>query len=455
MQLIADRFAVDDDGRAVDLATGVRVTLVTGAAGGISEQHRWTARCDALRGLHHRVIAPLLDFGAIGEASRFEAWRCGGRWCGAPDAARVLHEVAEAVLRGSGLATGTDDAAHVGHDGGVVWVPGADTGYPLDVSYPTADDVPMRQRGLAHVDRPAVRALAEMLGAAPGPRPHVAALWGSTGSGKTTAVAELARLARLNGLSPIAAPFIATAYADLVEGRSLFIIDDEARATGWPALLHSVLRTALPHALLLVGEREVRGVDGVVLRRVSVDALVTAIRPRVTDDRLLAWARRAAERANGLPGRFAEILRPEGVVARRRARDRTRLRVAEQSAAYGADVVAASAPSIDVTRSPRKGAWPAPGELAALRRRVADAVDQLSRGRHEPAIRQLRQAIGGFARRDAWTEAGEGGLVLASALLRRGRVREAQAALDETRTHAGRAGSDALLLDVAAMSGDT
>jgi DNA-binding NtrC family response regulator len=454
MQLIADRFAVHDDGRTIDLATGALVTLVMGAAGGIAEQRRWAARCDALRGLHHRVIAPLLDFGALGESSRFEAWRCGSRWRGAPDAAQALHAVAEAVLRGSGLAVGADDTAHIGHDGALVWVPGADTGYPLDVCYPSGDDLPMRQRGLAHVDRPAVRALAEMLSAAPGPRPHVAAIWGSGGSGKTTAVAELARLARLNGLSPVAAPLIQSAFADLIAGRSLFIIDDEGRATGWPALLHSVLRTALPHALVLVGEREVRGVDGIALGRVPAEALVAAIRPRVIDDRLAAWARRAAERANGLPGRFADCLRPQSTSARRVARDHTRLRVAEQSITYGADVVEVPVTSLDGAGPQRKGAWPAPGELAALRRRMADAIDQLSRGRHAPAIRQVRQAIGGFARRDAWIDAGDGGLVLASALLRRGRVREAQAALEETRQYAGRAGRDALLLDVAALSGD-
>jgi DNA-binding NtrC family response regulator len=453
MQLVADRFAVDDDGRAIDLATGTRVVLVTGAAGGISEQRRWMARCDALRGVHHRAIAPLVDFGGVGESSRFEAWHCGGRWAGAPDGARLLRGVAETVLRGSGLAFSDDADARVGRDGGVVWLPGVGTGYPLDADYPAAGDFPMRERGLAHIDRPAVRALAEMLGHGAGPRPHVAAVWGSSGAGKTVAVAELARVARLNGLSPIAASLIRTPYADLLKGRSLFIIDDDACGAGWPALVHAVLRTSLPHALLLVGDREVRGVDGVRLERVSVDALVAAIRPRVTDSRLEAWARRAADRADGLPGRFADVLRPERVLARRRARHDTRLRVAEQPAAYGTDEVTGNATRL-VTRSSAGGAWPAPGELAALRRRMAGAVEDLARGRHAPAIRQLRQSIGGLARRDAWTEAGDGGLVLASALLRRGRVREAQAALEETRQYAGRAGRDTLLLDIAALSGD-
>src|SRR4051812_35301614 len=59
MQLVADRFAVHEDGRAFDLATGSRVTLTVGTAGGVSEQLRWTARCGMLRTLRHRAMAPL------------------------------------------------------------------------------------------------------------------------------------------------------------------------------------------------------------------------------------------------------------------------------------------------------------------------------------------------------------------------------------------------------------
>ena len=73
MQLMADRFAIDDRGRALDLATGARVTLTVGTAGGVSEQLRWSARCAALHALHHRRLAQLLDFGPIGETERFEA----------------------------------------------------------------------------------------------------------------------------------------------------------------------------------------------------------------------------------------------------------------------------------------------------------------------------------------------------------------------------------------------
>ena len=84
-----------EDGRAFDLATGARVTLIVGSAGGVSEQLRWIARCDTLRALHHRAIAPLVDFGLVGESSRFEAWRCGSARVG--DGGRVAARSRDAV----------------------------------------------------------------------------------------------------------------------------------------------------------------------------------------------------------------------------------------------------------------------------------------------------------------------------------------------------------------------
>ena len=103
MQLVADRFVVEDSSdrrecRAIDLATGAGVILTIGSAGSVSEQTQWTLRCDGLHRLHHRSIAPLLDFGIIGESSRFEAWRCGGTWQGSPQVACAVRERADRFL---------------------------------------------------------------------------------------------------------------------------------------------------------------------------------------------------------------------------------------------------------------------------------------------------------------------------------------------------------------------
>src|SRR6188472_3170869 len=45
MELIADRFALHEGTCAFDLATGARVRLIVGSAGGVSEQLRWTDTC--------------------------------------------------------------------------------------------------------------------------------------------------------------------------------------------------------------------------------------------------------------------------------------------------------------------------------------------------------------------------------------------------------------------------
>src|SRR5471030_1292522 len=103
MQLVADRFAAEDDGRVVDLATGALVTVAVGSAGGVAEQLRWVVRCDQLRTLHHPSIAPLVDFGLLGETSRFEAWGCGPPWLGAPEAAQAARDIASTFLQASGL----------------------------------------------------------------------------------------------------------------------------------------------------------------------------------------------------------------------------------------------------------------------------------------------------------------------------------------------------------------
>src|SRR5262249_54168083 len=101
MHVLADRFAVDERGRAIDLATGARVAIATNSNGGVAEQARWAARCAWWHRLRHRAIAPLVDFGLIGECARFEAFACRGVWRGSPDEARAVHERATRFLHGT------------------------------------------------------------------------------------------------------------------------------------------------------------------------------------------------------------------------------------------------------------------------------------------------------------------------------------------------------------------
>jgi transcriptional regulator with GAF, ATPase, and Fis domain len=453
MQLVADRFAAHKDGRVFDLSTGAPVTLVIGSAGGVSEQLRWGERCDALRALRHPAMAPLIDYGLFGVSSRFEVWGCGGALRRRDDG-NAIHARASRWLRACGRSAAAcrPDSIRSASDGREVWLPEAGTGYPEAAIDDEDVSLSIDDRGLQIVERPVVTILAEMFQAADA-RPSVSVLWGPPGGGKRIVVGELARIARTTGHIPIAASLISSCQAQLWEGRSLFVIADSAQEGVWQAFLNASLKDAQRHVLLLVGEREHPLIGGVHVGRLSIDEMTSAVRPQAAHRRLAQHVRRAAERAHGLPGRFAHLLWPDWATQHRprsSAVPSRVSRVAEQRAVYGhqqsADEVFNTPPII--------GAWPAPGELAALRRRMDGAIDDVSRGRHAPGIRQLRQVVGCLARRGAWVDASRGAQSLSAALLRRGRPRDALAAAADGRDYATHGGDEPALVEFAIVGGN-
>ncbi len=477
MQLIADRFVTGDDGGVVDLATGDRVVLTIAAAGGCADQTRWAVRCDALQKLHHPAIASMVDYGAMGE-QRFEAWECGAPWSGAQVEAERALSAASSFLRTCGLTEGGPSWRSVHQWAGrAVVLPDAATGYPGDA---TPDDVRTEDGkvlcGIAHVERRAASAIAELFDWV-GPRTQVVALWGPTGSGKTSVVSELARVARLKGFVPVSARVLGSPWADAVGARTLFLIDDEVSA-GWTSLLDASIRWPRPHVLVFTGGDDIRAVQGLALERLPAGALAAAIRPMRRGSPVERRVRWALQQADGWPGRLARLLwrddaRTEDGPAEAGhhgyARSSCGLKsrggaassdgvgsrsggwlAAEQPAAYGSDEIAEIHPA-----GPSEGCpWPAPGEIAALRRRMDGAMRQLETGRHAPGDRELRQAIGSLARRDDWTSARRGALALAASLLKRGRARDAQSTIEEARGHSVRAGGEeSALVDVATLAG--
>ena len=216
MHLLADRFAVNDRGLAIDLSSGARVAIETMSGGGVAEQQRWHARCGWLHAVQHGAIAPLVDYGLVGETARFEAFDCGVVPRAAVDDARAVHGRAMRFLHGTGRSTAVfaHDRIRTRGDGRAVWLPDANSGYEREDATPPPI-VPLPQRGLRIVDRPAVAVLAEMF-RADGARPLAAALWGPPGSGKRFVVRALARAARANGFVPIAAATLDTPIAEIV-----------------------------------------------------------------------------------------------------------------------------------------------------------------------------------------------------------------------------------------------
>ncbi len=442
---------------ALDLATGDRVALTMTSVGGESDQRRWALRCDTLQKLRHPSIARLVDYGIAGESQRFEAWRCDGPWCGSAAQSEEVRARAFRVLGASSLSDGSLSAASVHHSRtGPVVLPEAATGYSEERRDAGHCDLPLHDRGINTIQRPAVAALGELFERTGGTRPHIAALWGPIGAGKRTAIDDLARMARLQGFVPVAARVL-SALADRLRGRRLFVIDDEESRLGWRVLLGAALASPRPHVLLFISREEVPSVDGIGLEPVSADALAGAVSPGSETGADLARLRRMAGQAGGWPGRFARLLwreratpcfdAPHMAPSIDRRQTPGPFRVAEQSVMYGVDENLSLAP----TNRPRSG--PDAAELAALARRVDLGSRLVADGRHAPGERVLRQAIGGLSRREDWERAGEGSLALASMLLRRGRVRDAQAALQSAADHWRRTGDDPRLIDVAVLSG--
>ena len=213
-------------------------------------------------------------------------------------------------------------------------------------------------------------------------------------------------------------------------------------------MLDVSIRCPRAHVLVFAGTEDIQGVQGLALERLSAEALAAAIRPIDRSPRLDERVRRAVREADGLPGRLTQLLW-RGVDRRGPARARDACYAAEQPAVYGANAIG----PMDTAASADRRGWPAPGELASLRRRMEVAMRQLETGRHARGDRGLRQAVGSLARREDWTHAGRGALMLARSLLKRGRTRDAQAALDQAREHCVRAKEEAPLVDVATLAG--
>ena len=217
-------------------------------------------------------------------------------------------------------------------------------------------------------------------------------LFGPPGSGKSAMLLRLARCARLQGFIPFAAHLLSSPLASVLEERSAFLIDDGG-AAGLRVLVDVLLRSARPHVLLQTSTEDAPGLPNICLSRTS--------------------SRRT----------------PVPVITR----------AAERAPVYGA-----SATTI---------AWPVPGEVLALRQQVEEGACHIDHGRHAPGERALRQAIGGLMRRGEWSSAAEGSLALAGSLLKRGRPRDAKAAVEGARESCRKAQGDRLLIAAATLSG--
>ena len=450
MQLFADRFVItsEHDGahRAIDLATGALVTVLTSSAGGASDEMRWSVRCDRFFRLRHRCIARLVDYGAVGPSTRFEAWRCGDLWRGGSRVAATTLAQARVFLHASGCVEGELSPANLCTDGGrPVLLPRPATGYDGIPAGPQAILDDLSCCGVTTIERPSVDAIAEILAAANGPAPVAIMLGAVDGAGRSVAVQQLARVARLRGFVPLTldAQRLQPAEAvEAIEGRTLCLFDRQGGERAWLWLLDRILNAERPHVLISIGAHCLSGAGRLRLERISPEAMVQSVTPGVESAALRKAVERAGRRSEGLPARFAELLWGPPVSSRD-ARRRWAHQAAERPPIYGEALSAA----------PPARIWPAPSDVAAHRKRLADALDLLARGRHAPAERGLRAVIGSLARRHDWHHAVRGELALAAALLRRGKACGARQVLVDARAFASQAGNDPLFLEIGVLAG--
>jgi hypothetical protein len=132
---------------------------------------------------------------------------------------------------------------------------------------------------------------------------------------------------------PISAELLALPLASAIDGRSVFLIDDETSA--WArGLLDAAMRSPRAHVVVCTSREDIRGISGVGLPRLSPTSLAAAVRPRRAgaDPRI----RRAAERADGIPGRFTRLIYGDRVRKRAGAADAGLAQVAERALRFTA-----------------------------------------------------------------------------------------------------------------------
>ncbi|MFN7916942.1 MAG: sigma 54-interacting transcriptional regulator [Vicinamibacterales bacterium] len=438
MQLIADRFVRNSSGCAWDLATGVRVTLVMSTAGGVSDQAAWSERCAWLFSVSHARLAPLVDYGVVGETGHFEAWGATVPWTGAASSATLAARSAGRFLAANDRSA-PEGAVTVGAAGDrAVLIPGAAAGRRVDAA--TASALATTSRGplpdlCGRLHVPDVR-LAGVLDLLESQRqiPSAVGIWLPQGSDVRRVVCQLARAARLGGRVPVSARLLSDGLFEMVRGRSLMVLSTDGAVRGWQALLQGTLRSGRGHVACFVGSDVVRRVHTVSLTTPTPDRLrASVVPPRVATQHVRSIAT-AARRARGSELRFNRLLFGADLPGTALDAGAAGLGRGRRAAEDGAGSVGGTVAEIlgNVGESSRR-AWPAPGDAVRLRKQVAQAAALLTAGRHRPGERLARQVMHALARRSRWTEAVDLSLHLAAALRRRGRTAAALEILDGAR----------------------
>ncbi|MGC4083839.1 MAG: hypothetical protein QM736_17435 [Vicinamibacterales bacterium] len=225
MKLIADRFVADERGATTDLATGEHVVLIITSAGGTADQAAWAERCAWFSTVMHPCIAPLIDYGTMGDVHRFEAWGADTGWRGTKEPASLAVSSARAFISGHHRLAGAAPGAIATRHGHAVVVPNAASGVlTTDAAREScAVGTAVSALGLVDASDSRLAPLADLLSASSSSeRPLAVMVWTPDDATRVRAVRTLARAARLGGYVPV----------DVRQNRSLGSIDSRGTNAG-------------------------------------------------------------------------------------------------------------------------------------------------------------------------------------------------------------------------------
>ena len=442
--LIADRF-LQVGGRTIDLASGEEVWLRR--EDDTPAGNQWAERCAALYVRRHPQLVELADYGGVGRTSRFEAFRTHGslRWWPTGDAAatRALQSVSS-FLVDHGLSPGRVDRSRIINVAGEPrLLPDEATGLPV-----TADDVShgptvatsrdkRRKFGTAGIVLQPRSAVGQIMDFLEEPQPRCARwlqLRGPSGAGTSTALRLVAREARLRGFVPIATSLFARVDrlgcgAEIIEqvvtecaGRHVILLNDRRKefasgAEETEEIARCVFRLgtgiSCPHLVIVSVSDDGTRSPWVALEPLAPNRLLAIIGGQFPAKRDRAALTRAVRASCGWPGQFLRSLGmfqdpdPSVTVARERA---------ETFAPRADDHVSEAAATTEAALD----GW----------KRIIEARGLTGRGRHAPAVRTYREAIGMFERRGDQLHAGIAWYELGQLLLLRGATDGARQAFE-------------------------
>ena len=482
---LGDRFLPLGRSLHLDLATGDRAWLRVAPAVHGLEAVRWNERCAALTTLWHPGMAECLDFGLLGQDTRFEAFRVDRllpHRHAAPFDARRVRERVEEFLITCGVVPGSESIEGADSSGRPLVVPGA-CHRQCDVPVAPAPiagsrgsrraharagrhahmRVPEGSIGVRLVHRAAYSALRERLDAQPPTGITVTDVTAPLGAGGRTLLRYCAREARRLGWVALATPAIrllAERREDdtpgvldaIVAGRHLVVLHDGRRS-------HAAADRELAATVLRIGARvpQPHRVIQLVLRPRAADVVTL---PPLTPTELAGMlvlapdARRAARRiasaagsSGGLPGKYLEALLAICAPEHRAPPAVTRACVVHDTRVpFGMTAPSASvpeAPRPPITANARCGTGRSRASRADVARAIGESERLAGAGRHAAAERLLRAAAGAQARRGREREAGDAAIACGRLHTERGRTAAALASFSEAMSRYERAGATA------------